>query len=194
MMVSTRHFGRALAQRPALQLSGTTFAAVALILRERKNGLEVLLIQRAKSAADPWSGHLAFPGGRRDPADVSLYDTARRETLEELGIDLGRVATPLGALDQLQTRPQIARDMVIAPFVFALDQEPALQLNREEVERVLWLELSPLLAGQQQAEFHLERDGQRHSMPGYRVEDEVLWGMSYQMLNSLLQLADRSER
>ena len=63
-------------------------AAVALMLRERSGRLELLVIQRAEKAGDPWSGHMALPGGRREPGDRDAYDTARRETLEEVGIDL----------------------------------------------------------------------------------------------------------
>jgi 8-oxo-dGTP pyrophosphatase MutT (NUDIX family) len=170
-------------------LSGAKFAAVALVLRERKSELEVLLIQRALSEADPWSGHLAFPGGRQDSAEELLHETARRETLEELGFDLERVATRLGALDHLQTRPAQATGMVIAPYVYLLHTEPQIVPDAREVERVLWLELGALLEGSHDTQFELEREGARLSMPGYRVEDRVLWGMSYQMLRSLLQLS-----
>jgi 8-oxo-dGTP pyrophosphatase MutT (NUDIX family) len=189
MGMNALQFGLALAERTPLQLSGSLFAAVALILRERKNGPEVLLIQRAQSASDPWSGHLAFPGGRRHAEDEALDETARRETLEELGFDLRLVATPLGALDHVPApRATPARGLVIAPFVFALHCEPDVRPNQREVERVLWVELSPLLRGVRDTHIEVEHDGQRRLMPGYQVEERVLWGMSYRMLNSLLLL------
>src|SRR5262245_28580055 len=62
-------------------------ASVALIVRGRAD-LGVLLIKRAKREGDPWSGHMALPGGRRDPKDASLIETAAREAREETGVDL----------------------------------------------------------------------------------------------------------
>lgn len=190
MGVSALQFGRSLAGHSPRLLSGAHFAAVALVLRERKSELEVLLIQRALSEVDPWSGHLAFPGGRQDSADEPLHETARRETMEELGFDLDRVAQRLGALDHLQARPSLAAGMVIAPFVYLLHTEPEITPDTREVERVLWLELTPVVSGTRDAQFPVERGGVRVHMPGYQVEDRVLWGMSYQMLKSLLHLSN----
>ena len=66
-------------------------AAVALILLPTSDGdLEALFIKRAEVEGDPWSGQMAFPGGRRDPVDDDLLATAARATLEETGIDLAR--------------------------------------------------------------------------------------------------------
>src|SRR6476646_9126644 len=67
-------------------------AAVAAIMRERNGRAEILFIKRAERESDPWSGHMAFPGGRREPSDETLLHTARRETLEEVGLDLASAA------------------------------------------------------------------------------------------------------
>jgi len=101
-------------------------AAVAAILRPGPSSAEVLFIRRAEHPGDPWSGHMAFPGGRQDPGDVALLDTARRETLEEIGLDLSR-AELLGRLDDLQAVARgVHTDLLIRPFVFALEGEPPL--------------------------------------------------------------------
>src|SRR5437868_15537785 len=103
-------------------------AAVAAILRERRDGdPEILLIRRAEHPQDPWSGHMAFPGGRVDPDDPSAFEAAKRETREELALDLALFATQIGELSHLMS---IAHGkplpMVILPFVFELarDAEP----------------------------------------------------------------------
>src|SRR5262245_34151321 len=65
-------------------------AAVAAILLPRDDTFEILLIRRAERPTDLWSGHMAFPGGRRSPEDRDLLATAVRETEEEVGLDLAR--------------------------------------------------------------------------------------------------------
>ncbi len=171
------------------KVAGQRYAAVALILRERKNGPEVLVIERASNANDPWSGHLAFPGGRSDDADDSLLHTAIRETLEEVGLDLRTQAHALGELAQQRTRGPGVPAMVVTPFVFALHGAPELHLAQAEVRRHFWVELTPIAQGTRDTQISIEHERIRYSFPGYTVQDRVLWGMSYKMLSSLLALA-----
>ena len=63
-------------------------AAVALVLLEGPQGLELILIKRAERGDDPWSGQIALPGGRYEGGDRDLEATAVRETSEETGVDL----------------------------------------------------------------------------------------------------------
>src|SRR6478752_6570976 len=80
-----------LARRPPTPDDGDAsliWAAVAAVLVPSPDA--VLLIRRAERAGDPWSGHMALPGGRREPEDADLVETARRETFEEVGLQLAR--------------------------------------------------------------------------------------------------------
>ncbi|HMJ14340.1 MAG TPA: CoA pyrophosphatase, partial [Polyangiaceae bacterium] len=105
--------------------SSKRHAAVAAVLRDAEHGAEALLIRRAAREGDPWSGHMAFPGGQREPHDQDLLDTAVRETHEEIGLDLREHAALLG---RLETLPAVAGGrrigMNVTPFVFELRSEP----------------------------------------------------------------------
>lgn len=171
-------------------------AAVALVIRaascselEQTNprSAEILLIQRATHPKDPWSGHMAFPGGRRDSTDATLLETAYREVSEEVGVSLLRDGEPLGALSSL---PAVARGrrtgLTIAPFVFLLRRHAELRLDAREVQAAHWAPLAPLLSGDRDT-YHLYRDGSlTHRMPGFDVEGKTVWGLTHAMLKQLL--------
>lgn len=186
MLPTLDQLSQALAAHRPQTLSGLDFAAVALVLRQHKNEPEVLVIERSTHVRDPWSGHLAFPGGRQAPEDASLEATAIRETLEEVGLDLQEHAEFLGPLDHRTTHELVIPRLVVAPFVFAVRGDPALTLAPNEVERRFWVPLAPLWRGERGATLLIERAGAKLEMPGFDVEGRVLWGLSYQMLRSLL--------
>ncbi len=186
MQLGIDHLSARLAQHRPQELDGPRFAAVALVLRERKNGPEVLVIERATVDGDPWSGHLAFPGGRRDRQDPSLEATALRETQEELGLDLSTHGSRLGALDHV--RAHRALQLSVAPFVYLLRNTPALTPSPREVARAFWVELLPLATGERPARYEMKTPTGKFAMPGYSVEGRVLWGMSYQVLLNLFRL------
>ncbi|MEJ2238841.1 MAG: CoA pyrophosphatase [Gemmatimonadales bacterium] len=137
-----RHHLRQLRPR-RISEPGTIEAAVAIVLVEiGATGPELLLIKRAEHERDPWSGQMALPGGRREPLDQDLLQTARRETLEETGIRLGSKEL-LGELDDLHPRTRVLPPVVVRPFVFGLQYRPGIKAN-EEVHLHLWVSLRKL--------------------------------------------------
>jgi 8-oxo-dGTP pyrophosphatase MutT (NUDIX family) len=164
-------------------------AAVAAIVRELGTvGPEVLLIRRAEHPADPWSGHMALPGGREEPHDGDLLNTAIRETREEVALDLRESARFLGRLDEL---PAVARGrrtgLTIAPFVFELTREVAIVPNYE-VSEVVWAPLGPLFRGELATTFSYELAGQKLELPAHDIDGRIVWGLTYRMLESLFTL------
>ena len=116
---------RVLRERAPMPFADTAMrrAAVALILRAGADeNPELLFIKRAEYPGDPWSGHVAFPGGRREEQDASLAETASRETREETGIDLSAHGEIIGGLDELQPQSIRLPELVVAPFVAVLQQ------------------------------------------------------------------------
>ncbi len=160
-------------------------AAVAALLRESERGLEVLLIRRARRTDDPWSGHVALPGGHRHDGDADLVATAIRETHEEVGIDLERSGELLGRLSDVS--PATGAPLSVRPFCFALKGPFEPRLN-DEVEAVFWAALAPLALGQCDSRHQLQRGGTSLSFPAWLVDGHVVWGMTYRLLSELLQL------
>ncbi len=162
-------------------------AAVALLVRPRDE-LEVLLIKRSEHEADPWSGHMALPGGRREPGDADLLATALREAFEEIGIQT-LAEDRLGALDEVTPRTPRLPPLVIAPFVLAVPAEATAHPDPTEVDAALWVPLSALADERATDELIIELEGLRRSFPAYRYLDYVIWGLTHRILQQFMEIA-----
>jgi 8-oxo-dGTP pyrophosphatase MutT (NUDIX family) len=175
--------------------ASTRQAAVAVILRaragDRKDGTELLFIRRAEKAGDPWSGHMAFPGGHIESSDGSLLAAAVRETHEEIGLDLAQTATHIGTLDHQRAQPRgRPLNMVIAPYVFRLDTVATFEPNHEVAE-VVWTPLDPMVSGDNHTEEERVVGGSPVLFSGYRINGgHFVWGLTYRMLQSFFQVLD----
>lgn len=172
--------------------SGTRRAAVALLLRERnarnESALEVLFIRRAEREGDPWSGHMAFPGGRHELSDKDLLETALRETREEMGVHLPDYGELLGRLDDV---PAMARGLktgtIVSPFVWLLRETPVFSPN-EEVDEVHWASVRALVLGDVNTTIDYPWQGKTLTLPGYQVGPRIVWGLTYKIMNDLFGL------
>ena len=159
------------------------WAAVAIVVVPSPDA--VLLIRRAERAGDPWSGHMALPGGRREPGDDDLLATAMRETREEVGFALLR-SSLLGSLDDVVPRTPVLPPVAVRPFVFSLAARPPLVPN-PEVAAVRWVHLDLLLHPETYHSVRLEIRGEHRDVPAFQIEDAIVWGMTERILSALLE-------
>ena len=147
----------------------------------------MFFIQRAEYEGDPWSGHIAFPGGRAEEGDESLVDTAMRETLEETGIDLRGVSELIGVLDDLHPRTIRLPAVVVRPFVFLVGEvdDPVLS---SEVAGAFWVPLSVLLDRSVWRDTTVKAGNAEISRFAFHHEGYVVWGMTERILSGLLDL------
>jgi 8-oxo-dGTP pyrophosphatase MutT (NUDIX family) len=171
-----------LATSTAAELQRAQRAAVSLVLSEHQGQLSVLLVRRAEREGDPWSGHMALPGGHEHPTDRDLLHTAQRETLEEVGLDLEQ-GELLGRLDDVS--PMRSSAMVVRPFVFWLPHVPSLSTSNEIAE-VLWVSLADLASDNLRATREVELAATRLSVPAFVIGERVVWGMTFHLLERFL--------
>ena len=189
MVISTHTITQRLAQhQPVLSSMGDSNAAVALILDNAasRDDPEIVFIERAQVLSDPWSGHIAFPGGRCEPGDQLPLDTAVRETEEEIGVDLstGRF---LGRLDDLTGRR--SHHLVVSCFVFMMSSVGPFRQNHE-VANVFTLPISRLLETKRQTEVQYDA-WQGQVFPAIRLgnhEEPIVWGLTYRFLENFFAL------
>jgi 8-oxo-dGTP pyrophosphatase MutT (NUDIX family) len=167
---------------PDPDAEGLRWAAVAVILASAPDA--VLLIRRAERVGDPWSGHMALPGGRREPSDDDLMTTAIRETAEEVGLILPRDHL-LGTLDDVVPRTPVLPPIAIRPYVFLLRERSPLTLN-PEVASAHWVDLDRLLHPGTRHLVRLEIGDETREVAAYQLDDAIVWGMTERVLSGLL--------
>ncbi len=169
-------------------LEGHTEAAVSLIIRASAE-LDVLLIRRAESERDPWSGHIALPGGRRDIGDVSLAHTAIRETSEETGVELSTSGSSLGRLKRVVPSHPNLPPITITPYVFGVLEHVEARVNSAEVDQVLWMPLPVLLDPKTCGTTTIPLPEGPADFPCYNVGGHTIWGLTFRILSEFGELA-----
>ena len=169
-------------------------AAVALLLQPRPDDIYVLFIHRAHHPHDPWSGHMAFPGGRHEPEDPDLLVTIQRETHEEIGISLDEHGEYLGRLAEVQAMARGKQTgMIVSPFVYLVSQEARPVPDPVEVQDIIWVPLS--FMQQDGVEQIVQRNLQAGStiqVPALLYGGKTIWGLTYRMLRDFLELINES--
>ena len=166
---------------------GHTHAAVALLLRPSRRGVEVLFILRAEFPGDPWSGHIAFPGGHIEADDGTARAAAERETLEEIGIDLSQ-GEFLGQLDDVAGAHL---PVIVSCFSYIVAEATIITPNRE-IGETFWVPLKTLSDPHQQRWHYVNFRGERLERPAIDLLGSgrtLLWGITYRLVSHFMQLA-----
>ncbi|MGF1598832.1 MAG: NUDIX hydrolase [Acidimicrobiales bacterium] len=174
---------------PALDERG---AAVAAVFRHEGGRAELLFIQRATFDGDPWSGQMAFPGGRIELHDSDRFAAAERETSEELSLDL-MPDHRLGTVGTVEGGRHARRSIVVSGHGYWLEGDrPVLRPNRE-VAAALWVPVDVLLDRDRYIDYRYPTRGDSATFPGIQLDDprQVIWGLTLRMLANLF---DRLER
>ena len=154
-------------------------AAVLIALVSRDNGLNVILTERALHLRHH-PGQVSFPGGKYEPADKNLQQTALRETQEEIGIEasLIEVISQLAPLDTVS-------GFEVSPFVAFVDNSFILNIDQQEVQTVFEVPLDFLLDNNNFYKQHLVANKKRHFTFCIAYQNHLIWGATAQILKQL---------
>jgi len=161
-------------------------AAVAIV-HARGAPESVLLIRRTERENDPWSGHWSFPGGRRDPEDHDLVETALRELAEECGIRLGRECLEATLPPTLAGR-RLGQAIRVAPFLFRAEAELPTVIDSDEAVEARWIPLSLLRNPDRHSLRAVPRLPREMAFPAIELNGVPLWGFTYRVMMEWLGL------
>jgi 8-oxo-dGTP pyrophosphatase MutT (NUDIX family) len=156
---------------------------VPLFMPDSTTDAHVVLTKR-RSDLRRHAGEISFPGGRRDPRDDALEDTALREAEEEIGLERSQVSL-LAALTPVST---FATGYVIYPFVGRIPTGVRWRVSAREVDAVLELSLRSLREGRTRT--RIERRGISFETDAYVVDQNLIWGATARILEELLERVD----
>jgi len=147
----------------------------------------LLMIKRAEHPKDPWSGHMAFPGGRIEDSDASALAAAIREVEEEVGLALSAtdLITPLSPRYTLRRGHR--NQVFVSPYVFFLDEKPVLSFN-EEVAAVTYIPLRDLFDQSRYSSFEFSFESQSYQLPCFQHEIGRVWGLSLHFVNEFCRV------
>jgi len=164
--------------KPVTEEQGAN-AAVALILKPSTDDFQVLLVKRVHNPKDPWSGHMALPGGKRDACDANLKETIIRETFEETGLHI-KNAQFLGVTSLVHSTP--VAGFHILPFVILLSTNPQeIKLSNSELDSFMWVSTEKLAQSKAIAQVRIDK------VPAFVFENVVIWGITHRILNDFFE-------
>jgi len=174
-------------------------SAVAIVIDQATTEqASLLLIKRADNERDPWSGHMAFPGGRYESGDKNGLAIAKREMLEEVGFDIDQLVADSAAcgsidgqciarLSDIKTSKRATPNaMIVSPYIFSVQNKPKLFTNHEVADTV-WVPLSFFTALENRGVYEMEYQDRKIEMPCYRYQGNVIWGLTLSMIDEILR-------
>ena len=174
-------------------------SAVAIVIDQvTTEQASMLLIKRADNERDPWSGHMAFPGGRYEPGDKNGLATAKREMQEEVGFDIDQLLADsavcgsidgqcIARLSDIKTSKRVTPNaMIVSPYIFSVRNKPKLVANHE-VADIVWVPLSFFTALENRGLYEMKYQDQKIKMPCYRYQGNVIWGLTLSMIDEILR-------
>ena len=180
-----RGIAKILASRPWTRIADETLvpAAVLLLLLE-KDGQEHILFTERSHKVEYHKGEISFPGGKVDPGDASLVETALREGAEEIGLSPQDV-TILGRMDDIVT---LTTGFIVTPYVGRIPYPYPFQVNRDEIAALILAPLQDLSTDCGAEAPQVIQGEDRVGAHCFRYGDHIIWGATARILQQFLDV------
>ena len=166
-----------------LDLRSVRKAAVLLPIVNNDGIPEIILTQRTEYQG-VHSGQISLPGGKEEESDRDFRETALRETHEEIGVAPIHISV-VGPLSKLYIPPS---NFLVQPFVGILKEKVPLEREESEVQRIIHVDLNVLFHPKTSGEYYVSTHGHRIKVPGFKVDQHIIWGATAMMLSEFRAL------
>ncbi len=158
-------------------------AAVLILLFPENRSIHTVFMQRPEYTGIH-SGQISFPGGKKEPDDENVVQTALREAFEETGIDPKKVNI-IGTLTPLFIP---VSNMIVTPVTGWIDEKPSFSLKAEEVLFLINADLKRLLNPSTIKRKPMEIRGEMVDIKYFDYDGNIIWGATAMILNELLMI------
>ena len=169
---------------------GLLASAVLVMLCERGGDYGIWFIRRTEYRDDAFSGHVAFPGGKKKQSEATLVDTAFREAGEELGFDAGNEVEILGEMDFVRPYTPSVRRYAVKPFVAMVGDKVEFVPNYE-VSEFFWVPISHLIDPKNRDVRERKRDGMVINDYVFSYRNHIIWGLTGRILDEFFKKTSR---
>ena len=158
--------------------------SAVLVLLFQKDGVDHVLLTKRSDKVEYHKGEISFPGGRADPQDSDLLETALREAAEEIGLVPGDVKI-LGRLDDISTA---TTGFIVTPYVGLIGYPYPFRINANEIAELVFVPLQALAKA-----CHIEAREAPWEEPKaagchFRYGDYIVWGATARILKQFLDI------
>ena len=129
-------------------------------------------------------GQISFPGGKKDIEDADLFQTACRETQEEIGVSGANIRI-IGSMSKLDVK---VSNHAVLPVIGFMDRKPIFTPHPYEVAEIIEISLVDLFKKNVVKEKKLQIGGVTLQAPYFDVDDRVIWGATAMIINELITL------
>lgn len=154
---------------------------LALFYPSLKREAMLLFILR-KTYSGVHSGQMAFPGGKREKSDHDLWETALRESEEEVGV-------PRQSVEHLKTLTEVyipPSNFLVQPFLGLSQEQPRFVPQEEEVERIVEIPVAEVFAPSSHISTPISTSyANKMEVPAYEVHNQIIWGATAMMLSEI---------
>lgn len=172
-------------KQKAREMKNAKQAAVLCLFYPSHKGETYMVLILRKTYKGVHSAQVGFPGGKVEPEDPSMMETALRETQEEVGVP-GEDVSVLKQLTEIYIPPS---NFFVQPYLGITSSTPRFVPQEDEVEAIIQVPLHEFLNDAVKVKQTLSTSyAKKIEVPAFQLQGHIVWGATAMMLNEVREI------